>query len=158
MQHQVSLIKNAMLDLCNHGANACFVSGDFDSMSELIEEVLSKDIDTKEKYRVSDIKVKSLLAAGKLSESTNAALEFIRQLGLPTPQKKSASKFTIMREYIRVKKLLKDKSAEDIANLPELDDELFEMGQKMNEHLSSCVFQFEPNMLPLVIFRWSQFL
>eukprot|EP00985_Skeletonema_marinoi_P023153 scaffold15186_cov80-Skeletonema_marinoi.AAC.1 len=40
-----------MLDLCNHGANACFVSGDFDSISELIEEVLSKDIDTKEKYR-----------------------------------------------------------------------------------------------------------
>jgi len=31
-----------MLDLCSHGANACFVTGDFDSMNELIDEVLTK--------------------------------------------------------------------------------------------------------------------
>eukprot|EP00985_Skeletonema_marinoi_P004402 scaffold1921_cov140-Skeletonema_marinoi.AAC.10 len=127
---------NTMLDLCSHGANACFVTGDFDSMNELIDEVLSKDIDTKEKYRVSDIKVNSLHNIGKYNESVNAALDFRRQLGLPTLQKKPASTFTIIREYIRVKRLLKNKTAEDIANLPELDDERYEMGQRMNEHLA----------------------
>eukprot|EP00985_Skeletonema_marinoi_P020607 scaffold12312_cov106-Skeletonema_marinoi.AAC.1 len=122
-------------------------------MNELIDEVLSKDIDTKEKYRVSEIKVKSLLTVGKVNESINAALEFRRQLGLPAPQKKPASKFTIIREYIRVKKLLKHKSAENIANLPDLDDELYEMGQRMNEHLATSVYLVEPTMLPLVIFQ-----
>eukprot|EP00985_Skeletonema_marinoi_P013694 scaffold6844_cov75-Skeletonema_marinoi.AAC.3 len=142
-----------MLDLCIHGANACFVTGDFDSMNALIDEVLSKDIDTKEKYRVSDIKVKSLYSAGKFNESIDAALDFNRQLGLPTPQKKPASTFTIIREFIRVNRLLKNKTAEDIANLPELDDELYEMGQRMNEHLAISIYHVEPTMLPLIIFQ-----
>eukprot|EP00577_Skeletonema_sp_RCC1716_P014333 CAMPEP_0113417576 /NCGR_PEP_ID=MMETSP0013_2-20120614/25725_1 /TAXON_ID=2843 ORGANISM="Skeletonema costatum, Strain 1716" /NCGR_SAMPLE_ID=MMETSP0013_2 /ASSEMBLY_ACC=CAM_ASM_000158 /LENGTH=464 /DNA_ID=CAMNT_0000304711 /DNA_START=1 /DNA_END=1392 /DNA_ORIENTATION=- /assembly_acc=CAM_ASM_000158 len=122
-------------------------------MNELIDEVLSKDIDTKEKYRVSDIKVNSLHNIGKFNESVNAALDFNRQLGLPAPRKKPASKFTIIREYIRVKKLLKDKTAEDIANLPELDNELYEMGQRMNEYLATCIYRVEPTMLPLIVFQ-----
>eukprot|EP00984_Skeletonema_dohrnii_P003657 scaffold1255_cov225-Skeletonema_dohrnii-CCMP3373.AAC.2 len=142
-----------MLDLCSHGANACFVVGDFDSMNELIDEVLSKDIDTKEKYRVSDIKVNSLHNIGKYNESVNAALDFRRQLGLPTLQKKPASKFTVIREFIRVKRLLKNKTAEDIANLPRLDDERYEMGQRMNDHLAHCIHQIEPTMFPLIIFQ-----
>eukprot|EP00984_Skeletonema_dohrnii_P008438 scaffold3105_cov135-Skeletonema_dohrnii-CCMP3373.AAC.6 len=142
-----------MLDLCSHGANACFVTGDFDSMNALIDEVLSKDIDTKEKYRVSDIKVKSFYSAGKFNESIDAALDFNRQLGLPTPQKKPASKFTIIREFIRVKRLLKNKTAEDIANLPELEDERYEMGQRMNEHLAISIYHVEPTMFPLIIFQ-----
>jgi len=142
-----------MLDLCSHGANACFLTGDFDTMNELIDEVLSKDIDTMESYRVSDIKVKSLLTVGKMNESIDAALEFRRQLGLPTPQRKPANKFTIIREYIRVNRLLKNKSAEDIANLPVLDDERYDMGNRMNEHLAACVYLVEPTMLPLIIFQ-----
>eukprot|EP00984_Skeletonema_dohrnii_P012657 scaffold5163_cov81-Skeletonema_dohrnii-CCMP3373.AAC.1 len=142
-----------MLDLCSHGANACFVTGDFDSMNELIDEVLSKDIDTKEKYRVSEIKVKSLHNIGKFNESINAALDFRRQLGLPTPKKKPASTFTIIREYIRVKRLLKNKTAEDIANLAELDDERCEMGERMNEHLATCIYRVEPTMFPLIVFQ-----
>jgi len=143
---------STMLDLCNDGANACFLTGDFDTMNELIDEVLSKDIDTKEKFRVSEIKVKSLQAVGKVNESINAALDFRRQLGLRTPKKKPASKFTIFKEYIRLKMLLKNRTAEDIANLHELDDERHEMGQRMNELLFVCVFQVEPTMLPLIIF------
>jgi predicted ATPase len=139
-----------ILDLCSDGANACFLTGDFDTMTALIEEVLSKDIDTKEKYRVSEIKVKSLLVAGKFIESTNVALDFRRQLGLSAPSLKPASKFAIVREYFRVKKLLKNKTAEDIANLPELDDELHEMGERMNEHLATFVYRVEPTLLPLV--------
>eukprot|EP00984_Skeletonema_dohrnii_P003655 scaffold1253_cov196-Skeletonema_dohrnii-CCMP3373.AAC.1 len=144
-----------MLDLCSHGANACFVVGDFDSMNELIDEVLSKDIDTKEKYRVSEIKVKSLHNIGKFNESVNTALGFNRQLGLPTPKKKPASTLLliIIREYIRVNRLLMNKTAEDIANLPRLDDERYEMGQRMNEHLATCVHQIEPYMVPLIIFQ-----
>ena len=142
-----------MLDLCSDGANACFLTGDFDTMTALIDEVLSKEIDTKEKYRVSEIKVKSLLTIGKVSEAINTALDFRRQLGLPTPQKKPASKFTIFREYIQVKKLLKNKTAEDIANLPELDDERYEMGQRMNEHLATSVYLLDPTMYPLIVFQ-----
>jgi hypothetical protein len=52
-----------------------------------------------------------------------------------------------------VKRLLKNKTAEDIANLPELDDERYEMGQRMNEHLGTCIYQIEPTMFPLIVFQ-----
>ncbi len=142
-----------VLDLCSHGANACYVTGDFDTMNELIEEVLSKDIDAKEKFIVSDIKVRSLLSTGKHNESIDVALDFRRQLGLPTLKKKPASKFVIIRDYIRVRKLLKNKTAEDIANLPGVIDERYEMGQRMNQYIGESISQIEPTMLPLIIFQ-----
>ena len=144
---------STMLNLCSHGANVFYVTGDFDSMNELIDEVLSKDIDMTEKYRVSLIKVKSLFSAEKFHESIDAALDFRRQLGLPTLKRKPASKFTIIKEYIRVKRLLKNKTTEDIANLPALDDELYEMGQRIYEHLAASIYNVEPTMLPLIIFQ-----
>ena len=141
-----------MLDLCSDGANACFVTGDVETMNKLIEEVLSKDIATTEKYRVTEIKAKSLHALGKPDESIAVALDFRRQLGLPTPKRKPASTFSILKNFIKVKRMLKNKSAEDIANLPELDDERQAMGQRLNELLVVDLFQCEPSMLPLIIF------
>ncbi len=142
-----------MLDLCSHGASACYILGDSDSMNMLIGEVLSKDITMREKYRASDIKIKSFVSAEKWDDAIDTALNFIRQLGLPTLKKKQPSKFTIIKEYIRVKRLLKNKTAEDIVNLPRLDNELYEMGQRMTEHVSTIVFHVEPMMVPLLTFQ-----
>ncbi len=142
-----------MLDLCSHGANACFLAGDFDTMNLLIDEVLSKDIDTKEKFRVSDIKIKSLHSSGNFDECIDVALDFRRQLGLPTLQRKPVSKFKIIWEYYQVRRLLKNKTAADIASLPALNDERYEMGQRMNENLISAVRQIEPTMFPLIMFQ-----
>ncbi len=144
---------STMLDLCSYGANAYLATGEFARMNELIEEVLSKDIDAKEKFRVSDIKVRSLFSAGKYNESIDVALDFRRQLGLPTLKKRPASKFTIIREYIRVKRLLKNKTAEDIADLSSLDDERYGMGQIMNLRITACCYQVEPTTFPLIIFQ-----
>jgi len=102
---------------------------------------------------VTDIKVKSLFSTEKFHECIDAALDFRRQLGLSIVKRKPASKFTIIKEYIRVKRLLKKKSAADIANLPMLSDERYEMGQRMNQHLATSIYVVEPTMLPLIIFH-----
>ena len=141
-----------MLEICSCGANACFLTGDFETMNELVDEVLSKNIDTTEKFRVTEIKVKSLHAVGKVNEAIDVALAFRRQLRLPTPPREPASKIYIKREYVRVQKLLGDKTAADIAKLPLLDDKRYEMGQKLNELLLICLLQVQPAMLPRIIF------
>ncbi len=144
---------STMLDLCSYGANACYATGDFDQMNEITDEVLSKDIEAIEKFTVFDIKVRSLFASEKWDETFDVALDFRRQLGLPTLKKKAASKFTIIREYIRVKRLLKSKTADDISNLPRLDNERYEMGQRINEHLTASSWNVEPTMFPLIAFQ-----
>ena len=98
-----------------------------------------------DKYRVTEVKVKSLFAQDKVNESIDVALDFRRQLGLPTLKRKRVSMFIILREYIRVMRLLKKMSVEDIINLPELEDERYEMGQRMNELLGPSIYVVERN-------------
>ena len=141
-----------MLDLCSNGANACYLTGDFETMNELMDEVLNKDIDTMDKYQISEVKVKSLHAQGKVNESIDAALDFRRQLGLPTQQRKPVSNFIILREYLRVMRLLKRMTAEDIAALPEIEDERQAIGQQMYELLATSISEVEPTMVPINVF------
>ena len=42
-----------MLALCSEGANASYIIGDYDTMNQLIDEVLSMDISVKDKFKVS---------------------------------------------------------------------------------------------------------
>ena len=73
-----------------------------------------------EKYRVAEIKVKSLYAQGMINESIDVALDVRRQLGFSTVKRKPVCKFIIMKEFLLVQRLLKKMTAEDIAALPEL--------------------------------------
>ena len=142
-----------MLDLCSDGANACYLTGDFESMNELIDEVLSQDIDVIGKYRVTEVKVKSLYAQEKVNESIDVALDFRCQLGLPTLQRKRFSMRTVLGEYIQVMRLLKKMSVEEIVHCPDLEDERYEMGQRMNELLLPSIYQVERTMVPLIVFQ-----
>ena len=56
-----------MVMLCSEEANACFVLGDLDQMDSLIDEVLSKDIPIKLKFKANETKILALNVAGKVS-------------------------------------------------------------------------------------------
>ena len=50
--------RDTMLQLCSEGAHASFMNEDFDTMKELITEVLSKDyLSIREKFRVYEVKL-----------------------------------------------------------------------------------------------------
>ena len=58
---------NTMVALCSEEANACFVIRDLEQMNSLIDEVLSKDIPIKLKFKANETKILALNAAGKVS-------------------------------------------------------------------------------------------
>lgn len=144
-----------MLQLCSEGANACFADGDYETMNALVKEVLSKDIPIEAKFQVFEVKVLAAQAAGDIDGvegSLNTALEVRKQLGLPAPPNKPASKIKILKEFIKTIRMLKGLSAEDIANLPELTDKRIIMGQRMNELIVTASFQAQPTLFPLISF------
>jgi len=50
--------RDTMLQLCSEGAHASYMNEDFDTMNELITEVLSKDyLSVREKFRVYEVKL-----------------------------------------------------------------------------------------------------
>ena len=52
--HGWSIAQQTMLKLSSEGANACFISGDLDTMHELINEVMSQDISMVDKFNVTE--------------------------------------------------------------------------------------------------------
>ena len=58
-----------MLALCSEGANASYIIGDYDTMNQLIDEVLSMDISVKDKFKVYEVKILALQGVGKHHES-----------------------------------------------------------------------------------------
>ena len=144
-----------MLDLCSEGATACFVSGDLDMMNVFIMEVIGRDdIPIVDKYRVYQAKFMAVASAGELHEAINTGLEFRRLLGVPFKlRNKPVSIVTTLKEYIKTDRALgKMKTAEDIANLPELTDESIMMSQRILGLLIPPVYTAQPTLFPLLIF------
>ena len=92
--------------------------------------------------------------AGELHEAINTGLEFRRLLGVPFKlRNKPVSIVTTLKEYIKTDRALgKMKTAEDIANLPELTDESIMMSQRILGLLIPPVYTAQPTLFPLLIF------
>ena len=129
-----------MLTLCSEGANACFICGDLDTMNKLIAEVLSRDIPIQDKFNAYKVKVVAYHANGEFNKALSTAIDFRRQLGLPTLKNKPVNTLIIIKEFIKTKRALGKKTAEDIASLPELTDDRIIMGQRMLELSASASF------------------
>lgn len=75
------------------------------------------------------------------NEAIDTIFSFRQQLGLPILKNKPASPLIIIKEFIKTKRALGNKTAEDIASLPELTDDRIIMGQRMLELACTSSFQ-----------------
>jgi len=145
--------QRTMLKLCSEGAKACFISGDVDTMHELINEVLNRqDISVLDKFAVYEVKILTSNAAGMYGEAINTAFSFRKQLGLPTIKKKPVGKLMIMKEFIKTKRALGNMTAEDIASLPELTDDRIIKGQRMLEIAGTSAYAVSIGQVVLAYF------
>ena len=137
-----SIDQNTMLTLSSEGANACFISGHHDTMHELITEVITRqDISIEDKFNVIEVRIQAAHVAKEFNQGIDIALDFREQLGLPTIKNEPASKLVIIKEFIKTSRALGNKTAEDIASLPNLTDDRVIMGQRMLELLCTSTSQ-----------------
>ena len=144
--------RDTTVALCSEEANACFVLGDLDQMTSLTDEVLSKDIPIRLKFKAVETKILALWAAGKAIESIDTAFDFRRQLGLKCFKNKPVSTATVLIEYMKTNRALGARTAEDIASLPPIQNERVAMGQRILELLLYPVYQGQQSMYPLISF------
>ena len=100
----------------------------------------------------SSSQVVSYHANGEFDKALSTAIDFRKQLGLSTLKNKPVNTLVVIKEFIKTKRALGKRTAEDIANLPELTDERIIMGQRMLELSCSASFAAQPTLLPLIIF------
>ena len=99
------------------------------------------------------MKILALQGVGKHHESIALGIHVRQQLGLSTPKDEPASKLKSFLGYIKTNHILGKRTAEQLANLPELTDErIYVMGQRILELLEISCYQAQPMMFPLIIF------
>lgn len=138
-------IRPILLELCSEGAHTCYITGEHDITNEFIDEVLHHGHTIQEKFRVYEVKMLAVMAKGNYQESLSLGLEVRKQLGLSTPSynrttnNKVISTMIILKRYTETSRKLGNRTAEELASLPELKDERIIMGQRMLELLlTSC--------------------
>jgi len=152
-------VRPILLELCIEGAHTCYITGEHDITNELIDEVLHHGNTIQEKFRVYEVKMLTVMATGNYQESLSLGLDVRKQLGLSTPSynrvtnNKVISTMMILKRYGETTRRLGNRTAEELANLPELQDERIIMGQRMLELLLTSCYQVQPTLFPLLIFE-----
>jgi len=141
-----------ILQLCSEGCHASYITGDFNTMNELIEEVLKQDISVEEKFRVYECKMLALQAAGNFHASLALGIDVRRQLGFYTPPDKEVSKLAILSGHIRTRLLLGNRTPEELANLPKLTNKRFIMAQRVLELIGFDCWTAQPTLFPLIVY------
>ena len=144
--------RDTMLQLCSYEAEARFINGDLLTMKLLIDEILRQDITIEEKFKAYEIKILAYNAEPDFKASIDTAIEVRTKLRLPTPANKPASSISVLKEYLKTSRVLKNRSPEELASLPELTNTRIIMGQRMLELLLTTTYQAQPSMYPLISF------
>ena len=121
-------------------------------MNDLIDVVLKQDISIEEKFRVYEIKILALQAAGDNHTSLRLGIDVRRQLGFYSPPNKPASKLSILLGFIKTRRLLGNRTPEELANLPKLTNRRVIMAQRMLELVGLDCYTVQPTLFPLIVF------
>ena len=123
-------------------------------MNVLLDEVLSRpDLTVMEKLRAYEIEIIAHQSADQYHESLTIGLDVLKQLGLPVLKNKPISIVSIIFEYMKTKRALGERTAEELASLPRLTDERIGVGLRISELILISCYQAQPTMFPLLVFR-----
>ncbi|EAW36875.1 ATP-binding sensor histidine kinase [Lyngbya sp. PCC 8106] len=140
---------NLALSLYEEAAESNYLSGDFKSMSLLIDTVLENSHEILDKIKVYEIKIQAYIAQGKTRSALKTALSVLEMMGISLPENPSQSE---IKNYIkRTQTALAGREISELYNLPFLEDELKLAQIKILSTLFSIAFVSQPNLLPIVV-------
>ncbi|MEO8821034.1 MAG: adenylate/guanylate cyclase domain-containing protein [Ginsengibacter sp.] len=140
-----------ILQLTANAAEAAYLSGDYEKV-DLHIDIISKNskslIDSVKGY---EIDIKKLIAQNKTYEAVKVGLTILKKMGIHLPLK--PGKLVVMKDLIKIKFLLRNKSMEYYNNLPEMKDPEKNAAMRILSDISSASFFAVPDLVPLLAFK-----
>lgn len=133
------------LDLFNTASEHAFRSGRLDCCVALVREVIDNARNVQDKLRAYDAWMHVLGIKGKLKEANRVASQVLRALNEPFPR--NATSVRAIHEVLRVFKLVKVLSDEELYNLPMMEDEDKKAAAKIMWTLTSYAFFYQAKWL-----------
>ena len=139
------------IQLYDAASEALFVTGDFASLSTLIENPLTHAQSFEDKLNINVNHVRSLIAVGKLEESFLKCVSVLSQLGVYIPTNVTAEIY--QDEAMRARKLLQGKSQNELLSLPVMTDTHKMAAMQFLNHVLSVSYIVRPHHNPIMVFR-----
>lgn len=139
------------LSLYIEGAEAAYLSGDFQLMDKLARVVLKNAGTLADKVKVYEILIESYLAQNKPLESMQAGLKALRLLGVRLPEK--PGKFHILVAHLKTKIVMSGRKIEDLSHLPEMNDKKPLLLMRIFARIISSTYFVQPELFALITMK-----
>ncbi|MBK8884553.1 MAG: AAA family ATPase [Bacteroidales bacterium] len=109
------------LSLYTEAAEASYLTGNFEEMDDLSDEILKNSRTLLDKIRINEIIIQSLLARARIRDAVETAIEILKQLGVHI--KKKPRKYTVLLSMLKLRILLFRRTPRDLRDLPLMRDD-----------------------------------
>ncbi|MGK7933982.1 MAG: AAA family ATPase [Microcystaceae cyanobacterium] len=144
---------NLMLESSIESAEMAYLSGEFTTMEQLINEVLEQAKTLLEKVKVYEIKIQAYKSQNQVKKAINIALSVLDKLGISLSS--NPSLLQILVDYYKIKMTLKwqQNKIDNFIDLPTLEDQTLQAAIRILAELLPVTYYSSPKLMAMVIFK-----
>jgi len=136
------------------GAEAAYLSGDYDRMNRDVDELVQRASDPVDAARALWIRMRAHVSAGRLEDAVKVGLDALARLGVDLPD--DPSKPRTLRELARTRWALRHRPPESRGSDPELEDVRWVTAMNLLAELAPPAYMAAPDLLPLIGFAMAR--
>ena len=139
------------LALFTEGAETAYLDGNYEELTRLGDEVLSRAQSLPDKIKIYEIQIQATFAQDKMPEALSLGIETLKMLGINFPEK--PGKIHVLIAILKIRRTLRGKSNEDLFNLPDMEDRTRRTAVRILNILFTAAYFVDASLLPLLGFQ-----
>ncbi|NES04713.1 MAG: AAA family ATPase [Okeania sp. SIO2F4] len=136
------------LQLHENYAEVAYLTGDFELMETIIEQVIERGQDLLDVVKVHEIKIQAKMAQSQQLSALNIGIDFLALLGIEVPE--SPQEQDLQVELATIFQLIEGTAIAELANLPLMEDRKQLAKVNILANLLPTCFQVKPSLFPWV--------
>ncbi|MDZ8184058.1 MAG: AAA family ATPase [Nostoc sp. ChiSLP02] len=139
------------LDLYNAATEAAYLSGNFEQVEPLFQEVLDRATTLLASLKVYDVKIQTYVAENKLLEAIQIALELLEELGIHLPIEPSSE--DVREALAQTACKLANRRIEDLVNLPMMSQPEILAAMQVLARMCASAYLAVPSLFLLIVLK-----
>ncbi|MGB3510544.1 MAG: AAA family ATPase [Microcoleaceae cyanobacterium] len=139
------------LALYTSATEAAYLQGKFEQMEELSETVIQNATTVLDRVKIYEIRVLAYNIQNQAIEAVKIAIPVLQELGIQLPTQPTAA--NLEQEFATVGAMLEQKSIEEIANQPLMNEPYPKAAIRLLASLAASTYISFPQLYPFVIFE-----
>jgi predicted ATPase/class 3 adenylate cyclase/tRNA A-37 threonylcarbamoyl transferase component Bud32 len=140
-----------IFELNYNAADAAYLSGLYEKVDPLIDELLRNSRSLTESAKSYEIRIKTLIARNQPLEAVKLGLNILKKFNINLPLR--PGKLQVMKDLLKTKFLLRNKSMDYFNNLSEMEDPEKNAAMRILSDITSASYFAVPDLVPLLVFK-----